>query len=294
MFANTVTKEIKHETTCFYTHYSKDVNWELIEWEKKKFSALTRHYTTTLGDLNDPDAITVFMGDNKGGIIKEGDVHFQVHNGAEIVIQMVEGTMYWWSGPKGAMGSGKDAGDFGPREEISWPVKPEEGVIFPAGTAHTANPYERIPEDCSMFVLFSPARGSLFPMPEDPEDSYMIEFTEHSFGDKGKIKYFDYGAWRCTYFNLKDGFLPQEPKALARHDFDSYVFNVRGQFEFWFDPDNEIEKVTTYPWEGICIPSGLSHYGRQLGDWMGVVLTRHDDKTARRLEPEDWEKIING
>ena len=72
-----------------------------------------------------------------------------------------------------------------------------------------------------------------------------------------------------------------------------YVFGLRGQFEFWFDPDKQVEKATLLPWEGIYIPSGMPYYGRQLGDWMGAVVTKHNDTTVRKLEIQDWEKVLS-
>ena len=284
--------ETVHKTQLVYNHFNENAKWRIIEWEKKKYTSLNRQYYVTLGDVNDPDAITMFMGDHKGGILKKEHQHWDVHNGAEIVLQLVEGNMHWYTGPTHAVANNRP-GDF-PEEEQVWITKPGEGVIFPAGVPHSVDPVALLPDDNSMVVLYSPARGSSFPIPENPEAPHKIEFTGRSFGEKGSIKFFDYGAWRCTSFDFRAGFLPKEPKTLAQNDFDAYVFSVRGQFEFWFDPDNQVEKMTIYPWDGMYSPQGLPHYGRQLGDWMGVVLTRHDDKTARRLEPEDWEKIIMG
>lgn len=279
-------KKFTHQTEISYDH---DTEWQFVEWDKKKFTTFSKHYTVSLTDINDPEGITVFLGDEKGGIFKKGG--YGIHNSDEIVMQVVEGHMPWWIGPDDT--TGKLPGQF-PGEEEVMDAKLLDGCIIPAGRGHGCPPVkEGIPENVTFLAIYTPPRGNTQPLPEKPGEAKWIEFTEHSFGEKGFIKYFDVGYWRITYFEFKDGFLPKKAKALAQNDFDTYVFGLRGQFEFWFDPDKQVEKATLLPWEGIYIPSGMPYYGRQLGDWMGAVVTKHNDTTVRKLEIQDWEKVLS-
>jgi uncharacterized RmlC-like cupin family protein len=284
--------ETIQETNLIYGHYNPNANWHFVEWEKRKYTAFNRHFYSTIGgDVEDPNALTVFMADEKGGILQQQSYNWDLHNGDEVVIQVGDGAMHWWSGPIERRGTN-------PNEilghEKLWNGNFGDVVNLPAGTPHTQWPKTMLPEDSRLFVIYNPARGSSYPMPDVLEESHWIHPTTYSFGEIGYIKYFDYKVWRVTFFDFKKGFLPKEPKAIAKFDFDTYIFFVDGKFEFWFDPNNIIEKISAYAWDGMCVPAGLPFYGKDLGDVRGVILTNHAEKPDNKPEIEDWKKILLG